>query len=192
VTGRARGGNDIHLRFNGRNTSLHSTWDGLLIAKLQRTLNPTRIQYHDFLNYLLQELEDHYLNSTSRWLGCPHPDRSQIVLNQAPGTRFKAQEGCVESWMEETHQLNCGGVWSFDTRTARSAQFTVERDLVAEYWARAYGVNEVHEEIYGEYFDTDLSEGEYWEWVLRENIVQKMLIRGGVRLAGVLNGIFDK
>lgn len=192
MTGRAKGGNDIHLRFNGRNTSLHSTWDGLLIAKLQRTLNPTRIQYDDFLSYLLQELEDHYLNSTSRWLGCPYPTQSQIVLNQAPATRFTAQEGCVESWMEETHQLNCGGVWSFDKTTVHREQFTVERDLVAEYWTKEYGVDEVHEEMYGEYFDIDLSEGEYWNWVLQENVVQRMLIRGGVRLAGVLNGIFDK
>src|SRR5271169_4187833 len=117
VTGRARGGNDIHLRFNGRNTSLHSTWDGLLISKLQRTLNPARIHYDDFLNYLLQELEDHYLNSTKGWLGCPFRAYSQIVMNQAPSPHFKAQDGCVESWMEETHQLNCGGVWSFDTTT---------------------------------------------------------------------------
>lgn len=193
MTGRAKGGNDIHLRFNGKNTSLHSTWDGLLTAKLQRTLNPARIQYDDFLNYLLQELEERYLNSTSRWLGCPSPAISQFVLSGSPpGTHFKAQEGCVENWMEETHQLNCAGVWSFDTSAVHREQFKVERNLVAEYWAKEYGIDEMNEEIYGEYFDVDLSEGEYWEWVLREDIVQKMLIRGGVRLAGILNGIFDK
>ena len=192
MTGRARGGNDIHLRFNGKNTSLHSTWDGLLIAKLQRTLNPARIQYDDFLNYLLQELEDRYLNSTSGWLGCPLPAHSQFVLSEQPGTHVKAQEGCVEKWMEETHQLNCAGVWSFDTPSVHREQFTVERNLVAEFWAKEFGVEEVHEEMYGKYFDVDLSLGEYWEWVLRDNIVQKMLIRGGVRLAGVLNMIFDK
>ena len=192
MTGRARGGNDIHLRFNGRNTSLHSIWDGLLISKLQRTLNPIRIHYDDFLNYLLQELEDHYLNSTSGWLGCPSPVYSQILMDHAPRPHFMAQEGCVESWMEETHQLNCGGVWSFDTTTVCRELFKVERDLVAEYWAKEYGVDEAHEEMYGEYFDVDLSEGEYWGWVLRENVVQRMLIRGGVRLAGILNGIFDK
>lgn len=171
---------------------MHSTWDGLLIAKLQRTLNPARIQYNDFLNYLLQELEDRYLNSTSRWLGCPIPAHSQFVLSKPPGTLFKAQDGCLENWMEETHQLNCAGVWSFDTTAVHRERFTVERDLVAEFWAKEYGVDKVNEKTYGEYFDVDLSEGEYWEWVLRENIVQKMLIRGGVRLAGVLNGIFDK
>lgn len=191
MTGRARGGNDIHLRFNGKNTSLHSTWDGLLIAKLQRTLNPTRIQYDDFLNYLLQELEDRYLNLTSGWLGCPTSSHSQFVLSGPPGAHFKAQEGCVENWMEETHQLNCAGVWSFDTTRIHRERFAVERDVVAEFWAKEYGVDEVYEEMYGEYFDVDLS-GEYWEWVLREDIVQKMLIRGGVRLAGILNGIFDK
>jgi hypothetical protein len=93
--------------------------------------------------------------------------------------------------MEETHQLNCGGVWSFDTTSVAREKFTIERDLVGEYWAKEYGVEEVHEEMYGEYFDVDLSEGEYWDWVLNENVVQRMLIRGGVRLAGVLNGIFD-
>ena len=192
MTGRARGGNDIHLRFNGRNTSLHSTWDGLLITKLQRTLIPMLIQYDDFLNYLLQELKDRYLNSTSRWLGCPLPARSQFVLSGQYGAHFKAQKGCVESWMEETHQLNCAGVWSFDTTANKREQFTTERDLVAEYWAKEYGVEEVYEEMYGEYFDVDLSEGAYWDWVLQKNIIQIMLIRGGVRLAGVLNEIFDK
>ena len=194
MTGRARGGNDIHLRFNGRNTSLHYIWDGLLISKLQRTLTPTRIQYDDFLNYLLEELETHYLNSTTRWLGCPCTASSaqQFVLLRTPGTGLKAQEGCVESWMEETHQLNCGGVWSFDTKSVTREPFVVERNLVVEYWAKQYGVEQVHEEIYGEYFDIDLSEGQYWEWVLTEDVVQKMLIRGGVRLAGLLNGIFDR
>jgi hypothetical protein len=194
VTGRAKGGNDIHLRFNGRNTSLHYIWDGLLISKLQRTLNPMRIHYDDFLAYLLQELEERYLNSTSRWLGCPLPTHSQkqFVLGEVPGIRFKAQEGCVENWMEETHKLNCGGVWSFDTSSTPREQILVERDLVTEYWAKEYGIDDVHGDTYGEYFDVDLSEGEYWEWVLKEDLVQRMLIRGGVRLAGVLNGIFDK
>ena len=116
VTGRARGGNDIRLKWNGRNTSLHSVWDGMLIAKLQRTLTPVRTRYDDFLEYLLHELEGHFLNSTSRWLGCPYSAlaRNQIVLGQS-GDQFVAKEGCVENWMEETHQLNCGGVWSFDT-----------------------------------------------------------------------------
>jgi hypothetical protein len=110
-----------------------------------------------------------------------------------PENHIKAQDGCVTSWMEETHQLNCAGVWSFDSAAARKEQFVVERDLVTEYWAKQYGVaEESHEEMYGEYFDIDLSEGEYWDWVVREHIVQKLLIRGGVRLAGVLNGIFDK
>ena len=192
VTGRARGGNDVHLRFNGRNTSLHSVWDGSLISKLQRSLDPVRIHYDDFLEYLLDELEDRYLNSTARWLGCPYPhgSQNQIVMNDTPAL-FTAQHGCVESWMEETHQLNCGGVWSFDTASVPREQFAIERDLVAEYWAKEYGVDVVHEEMYGEYFDIDLSEGEYWDWVIRENIIQRMLIRGGVRLAGVLNGIFD-
>jgi hypothetical protein len=190
VTGRARGGNDIHLRFNGRNTSLHSIWDGLLISKLQRTLNPPRIHYDDFLAYLLEELETHYLNSTSRWLSCSLPSIDQFTLHPLSGP-LTAQEGCVEQWLEKTHLLNCDGVWSFDTTPTPREKFTVERDLVTEYWAKEYGVDEVHEEMYGEYFDVDLSSGEYWDWVLREDVVQRMLIRGGVRLAGVLNAVFN-
>jgi S1/P1 Nuclease len=190
VTGRARGGNDIRLRFNGRTTNLHSVWDGLLVSKLQRTLDPTRIQYDDFLRYLLEELEIKYLNSTSRWLSCPYPARNheQIVLGTPSVSPFVAQKGCVESWMEETHRLNCDGVWSFDTASVFRENFTVERDVVAEFWEKEFGVYEVHEEIYGEYFDVDLSEGEYWEWVVREDVVQRMLIRGGVRLAGGISG----
>jgi hypothetical protein len=192
VTGRAKGGNDIHLRFNGRNTSLHSVWDGLLISKLQRTLVPARVPYNDFLQYLLEQLEGKYLNSTARWLGCPIPTQGQqLVLDDVQIGGIKAQGDCVESWMEETHQLNCGGVWSFDNDSIFRGNFLVERDLVKEFWAKEYGIEEIHEERYGEYFDVDLSEGEYWQWIIREEIVQKMLIRGGVRLAGVLNGIFD-
>ena len=154
---------------------------------------PARIHFDDFLEYLLQELEDRYLNSTAQWLGCPLPAQggSQLVMSDARGKAILAQEGCVENWMEETHQLNCAGVWSFDTESVYKEAFIVERDLVAEFWAKEYGIEEVHEESYGEYFDVDLSEGEYWQWVFSADIVQKMLIRGGVRLAGVLNGIFD-
>jgi hypothetical protein len=165
----------------------------MLIAKLQRTLTPIRTRYDDFLEYLLHELEGRFLNSTSRWLGCPYSAQAQnqIVLGQS-GDQFVAKEGCVENWMEETHQLNCGGVWSFDTSSVARERYIVERDVTAEFWAKEYGYDSVHEETYGEYFDVDLSEGAYWDWVVKEDIVQRMLIRGGVRLAGVLNGIFDQ
>jgi len=165
----------------------------MLIQKLQQTLVPARIHYDDFLEYLLQELETQYLNSTARWLGCPLPARAQeqLVMSDIHSKGMRAQENCVESWMEETHKLNCAGVWSFDNDSVFRESFIVERDLVAEFWAKEYGIEEVHEVMYGEYFDVDLAEGDYWQWVLREDVVQKMLIRGGVRLAGVLNGIFD-
>jgi hypothetical protein len=193
VTGRARGGNDIRLKFNSRTTSLHSVWDGLLITKLQQTLVPPRTHYDDFLNYLLAELETRYLNSTTKWLGCPFPTSGtrQVIINDVHSTSIVAHEGCVENWMEETHQLNCNGVWSFDAPEVARETFLVERDVVAEFWAEEYGIEEIYEEIYGEFFDVDLSQGKYWEWVLQEDIIQKMLIRGGVRLAGVLNGIFE-
>jgi hypothetical protein len=38
----------------------------------------------------------------------------------------------------------------------------------------------------------DLADGEYWDSIIRQDVIQKMMIRGGVRLAGILNGIFDK
>jgi len=194
VTGRARGGNDIRLKFNGRTTSLHSVWDGLLITKLQRTLVPARTHYDDFLNYLLGELETRYLNSTAKWLGCPFPasGTQQVIINDVHSASIMAHDGCVENWMEDTHQMNCNGVWSFDSPAVARESFLVERDVVAEFWAEEYGIEEVYEENYGEFFDVDLAQGRYWEWILQEDVIQKMLIRGGVRLAGVLNGIFDR
>jgi nuclease S1 len=190
VTGRARGGNDIHLRFDGRNTSLHSVWDGNLISKVQQTVG--KVHYDEFLEYLLQLLETRYLNSMAKWLSCPYPaDNPQLVLNNVRSTAIVAQEDCVENWMEDTHRLNCAGVWSFDTPEVYRESFLIKRNVVAKYWAKAYGIKEVHEKMYGEYFDVDLSLGSYWQWVLDEDVVPLMLIRGGVRLAGVLNGIFD-
>lgn len=133
------------------------------------------------------------MNSTARWLACSHPitEQEQIVLNVVPGG-YNAHGECVENWMEETHQFNCRGVWSFDTGSVRRERFLVDRDLVAEYWAKQYGVDEVSGDMYGEYFDVDLAEGDYWEWIVYEEVVQQMLIRGGVRLASILNRVFDK
>jgi S1/P1 Nuclease len=195
VTGRGRGGNDIRLRFNGRSTNLHSVWDGMLISKLQRTLNPVRIQYNQFLSYLLEELDSKYLNMTGRWLGCQVPARGggQFVLqNPSASSHLVAQEDCVETWLEDTHRLNCNGVWSFDKPEIAREEYLIGRDYVQDYWAKEYGYESKHLEArVGQYFDIDLSQGEYWDWVWEEDIVQKMLIRGGVRLAGVLNRIFD-
>ena len=165
-----------------------------MITKFQHSLTPPRIHYDEFLDYLLDQLETKYLNSSASWLTCPVPTESQeqILLKANYMGRLIAQRGCPGNWMEETHRLNCEGVWSFDTPDVFKKSFVVERDIVAEFWAKAYGVVEIeeHEQTVGEYFDVDLSEGDYWQWVLEEDIVPKMLIRGGVRLAGVLNSIF--
>jgi hypothetical protein len=146
-----------------------------------------------FSNISSKSLKTDILEYNHRWLGCPYPEGSQnqIVIND-PSAPFKALEGCIEDWMEETHQLKCRGMWSFDTTSVPREPFVVERDLIGERWAGMYGVELEHVEMYGEYFDVDLSEGECRDWLISDNVIQRMLIQGGVRLAGVLNQIFKK
>ncbi|KAF8831603.1 hypothetical protein HHX47_DHR1000556 [Lentinula edodes] len=87
LTGRDRGGNSVKVRFDGRQTNLHSAWDGLLIAKTLRNIprkydHPLPIPslernlrgaiYDGFIRQIMWEgiLHD-WKEQVPEWLVCP-------------------------------------------------------------------------------------------------------------------------
>ncbi|KAK1218372.1 hypothetical protein PQX77_018934 [Marasmius sp. AFHP31] len=87
LTGRDRGGNSIKVLFDGRQTNLHSLWDGLLIAKNLRTIpynysRPLPIRqveynlrgaiYDPFIRRVMWEgIYGQWKEEIPEWLTCP-------------------------------------------------------------------------------------------------------------------------
>ncbi|KAG7086583.1 hypothetical protein E1B28_002529 [Marasmius oreades] len=94
LTGRDRGGNSVKVLFDGRQTSLHSLWDGLLIAKNLRTIpynysRPLPIRqveynlrgaiYDPFVRRVMWEgIYGSWKDEMSDWLSCPQTPSSDL------------------------------------------------------------------------------------------------------------------
>ncbi|THU89058.1 phospholipase C/P1 nuclease [Dendrothele bispora CBS 962.96] len=93
LTGRDRGGNSVKVLFDGRQTNLHSLWDGLLIAKTLRSVprkydRPLPIPqveynlrgaiYDSWIRQIMVEgiLSD-WRDELPEWLSCPAPDTAE-------------------------------------------------------------------------------------------------------------------
>ncbi|KAJ7282593.1 phospholipase C/P1 nuclease domain-containing protein [Mycena rebaudengoi] len=95
LTGRDRGGNSVQVLFSGRQTNLHSLWDGLLIAKALRSVPPkysrplpsAKIEYAlrgtIYDSYVRQIMWEGVLgkwqNQIPEWLACPAATRPQSL-----------------------------------------------------------------------------------------------------------------
>ncbi|KAJ7858444.1 phospholipase C/P1 nuclease domain-containing protein [Mycena leptocephala] len=95
LTGRDRGGNSDKVLFNGRQSNLHSVWDGLLIAKALRSvprkysqpLPSPKIEYalrgtiyDSYVRMIMWEgVLGKWQNQIPDWLTCPAPTRSRSL-----------------------------------------------------------------------------------------------------------------
>ncbi|KAJ7140513.1 phospholipase C/P1 nuclease domain-containing protein [Mycena crocata] len=95
LTGRDRGGNSDKVLFSGRQTNLHSLWDGLLIAKALRSvprkyshpLPSAKIEYalrgtiyDSYVRMIMWEgVMGKWENQIPEWLTCPAPARSRTL-----------------------------------------------------------------------------------------------------------------
>ncbi|KAJ7141142.1 phospholipase C/P1 nuclease domain-containing protein [Mycena epipterygia] len=93
LTGRDRGGNSDKVLFSGRQTNLHSLWDGLLIAKALRSvprkylrpLPSPKIEYalrgtiyDSYVRMIMWEgVLGKWANEIPDWLTCPAPTQSR-------------------------------------------------------------------------------------------------------------------
>ncbi|KAI0258999.1 phospholipase C/P1 nuclease domain-containing protein [Gloeopeniophorella convolvens] len=220
LTGRDRGGNGVKVSWDGRVTNLHSLWDGLLIAKSLRTLprNYTRplpvptveaslrgAIYDPFVRRVIWEGlgvgtgKARWETEAESWLDCPaaHDVSTpaegllQKVLSwvprkpiprRGPPQTSDSDVLCPYAWAAPLHALNCDLVWPAAIDDP-------------EYGARDAGrVDDVGcagaagSPARGKYLELDTPE--YAGRIQREWVLERLLAMGGVRLAGILNGIF--
>ena len=77
---------------------------------------------------------------------------------------------CGEQWAQQVSHLNCEGIWNFASADALQTGAIIQAD---------------NDEL------PNLCSNDYLEWVFKNYIMETLLTRGGVRLAALLNRIFD-
>ncbi|KAL0571239.1 hypothetical protein V5O48_010727 [Marasmius crinis-equi] len=141
LTGRDRGGNSVKVLFDGRQTNLHSLWDGLLIAKNLRTIpynysRPLPIRqveynlrgaiYDPFIRRVMWEgIYGSWKEELPEWLSCP---RSSSPAPSYPSPPF----GLGFSWNYFST------AWNFlrSTFSITSPERPTDDDLICpQYWA---------------------------------------------------------
>ncbi|KZS97179.1 phospholipase C/P1 nuclease [Sistotremastrum niveocremeum HHB9708] len=184
LTGRDRGGNGMKVRFDGRQTNLHSVWDSGLIAKSLRTLplNYTRPLPIDWVESALREtiytpyirqimwegVLTEWKDELDAWLLCPGAVWKTLGLVNQDGNPTPLQSiptdddvVCPFAWGEPIHQLNCDLIWPPE---------------LDEYGPRPHYI--------------ELDTPEYSGRIKREKLIEKLLAMAGIRMAGVLNYLF--
>ncbi|PSR78587.1 hypothetical protein PHLCEN_2v7334 [Hermanssonia centrifuga] len=217
LTGRDRGGNGDRVTFDGRVTNLHSLWDSLLIAQRLRTIptNYTRLFppgttsidveshlrgaiYDPYVRRVMFEgmgvgsvsgrYEKDYLN----WLSCPAVETQSVwnTLQTVFGLHQLGDESrwdddmlCPFAWAKQLHPLNCDLVWPPELdeppykNTGEVARSSVEETAVTSR-------PNPHPDL------LELDTPEYAGRIRDEWVVERLMAMAGVRLAGLLNGLF--
>ncbi|KAJ7162190.1 phospholipase C/P1 nuclease domain-containing protein [Mycena filopes] len=136
LTGRDRGGNSDKVLFSGRQTNLHSLWDGLLIAKALRSvprkysqpLPSPKIEfalrgtiYDSYVRMIMWEgVLGKWANEIPSWLTCPAPTRPRVRALAFPSS-------IAEFWQQALF------VWG---RVTGSAMDDTDDELICPYhWA---------------------------------------------------------
>lgn len=218
LAGRERGGNGIHVLFDGRQTNLHSLWDGLLIAQGIRTIpsNYSRpLPFPEIETHLRGTIYDSYVrklmwvgimgqwkNEIDSWISCPPSSPAsggiwQTVLNLF--SRNVAEETdddvvCPYAWAKPINELNCDFIFpkALDKPPYTHAPVSsdAEEELIDSSTGhhRYPGGSATTEAAGGPYLELDTPE--YAGKIRSELVVEKLLAQAGVRLAGVLNWLF--
>jgi hypothetical protein len=112
ATGRARGGTQAQVRFNGRITNLHTLWDSLIFQK--RITDDFKRSSMLYSEYLVKSIGTTWRAEVSEWLTCPSPmltfknEKGQLIQ------RYVCPEGIYKSksvWAEFSNRVNCEFVW---------------------------------------------------------------------------------
>lgn len=210
LTGRDRGGNSDRVLWSGRQTNLHSLWDGLLIAKAIRTVprNYSRpLPYPDVEHALRGTIYDSYIrrimwegvfqkwkDDVPEWFSCPEttpppPARGwqQVVMSLK---RLAGKQGveigpdtdvlCPYHWAKPIHALNCDIVWP--------------KELDEPPYGGG-GSKFADEDVAGRPPKPhppllELDTPKYAGVIEDTMVVEKLLAQGGIRLAGILNYLF--
>ncbi|CAK5281148.1 unnamed protein product [Mycena citricolor] len=137
LTGRDRGGNSMKVAFNGRQTNLHSLWDGLLIAKALRSvprkynqrLPSRKIEsalrgtiYDSYVRMIMVEgVLSQWQRELPDWLACPAQSAPvSLAMPTSLGT----------FWQQAVY------VWERVTRRSSAATDIDDALICPYYWAQ--------------------------------------------------------
>ncbi|RKO98153.1 hypothetical protein CXG81DRAFT_11093 [Caulochytrium protostelioides] len=98
VTSRARGGNDIPVRFDGRATNLHAVWDGKMLLKSLRDRHQTTAER---AAELIRHLGNLWVHNLSKW-----NLEIDLAMTNANGNLVVAAQ-----WAAEANQRGCEAVF---------------------------------------------------------------------------------
>jgi len=209
LAGRDRGGNGIHVSFDGRTTNLHSLWDGLLIAQGIRTVpqNYSRpLPFSEIEQHLRGTIYDSYLrrvmwegimgqwkDEIDSWISCPTSTSSvpssssgvwQTVLSLFSHNVAEETDDdvvCPYAWAKPINELNCEFIFPKELDEPPYNHHPFSPEGVIESTADGSHYREPYLEL-----DTP----EYAGKIRDELVVEKLLAQAGIRLAGVLNWLF--
>ncbi|KIJ29270.1 hypothetical protein M422DRAFT_37004 [Sphaerobolus stellatus SS14] len=198
LTGRAKGGNGISVKWNRRTVKFHGVWDGMLIAKeiretpykYENPLPNPQVEsalrgaiYDPYIRQIIWEgVLNEWADEVQEWTQCP--SSFEDVPNFYPeyaGSEFRTQPGQIP-----LNALRASSPKVPPTDDATVCPFTWGQPIHALnceiVWPRELNSdNPPHIEL-----DTP----EYSGKLKKQKIVMKLLAMGGVRMAAVLNEIF--
>jgi hypothetical protein len=217
LTGRDRGGNSVKVLFDGRQTNLHSAWDGLLIARALRSVprrydHPLPIPslewnlrgaiYDGFIRQIMWEgiLHD-WKDDIPQWLTCPSEEgasQSQPVLEgylyplQTVYAYFTRFWNYISGYPSPTDDsIVCPHFWAQPIH-AMNCDFI----WPAAFDEPPYSNLRMFDSIVGSvrphpkspYFELDTPE--YSGYISKNRILERLMAQSGIRLAGILNWLF--
>ncbi|CAG8483280.1 7334_t:CDS:2 [Gigaspora rosea] len=194
ITSKDKGGNGIPVTFEGHNTNLHSVWDTSIIYKRIREFNENSTFDHN-----LPE-NDNRLNSSAPLSEGPFYD---LYLNYIIGLMRTTWRNELSSWtvcnedlkLSHEHPSSDPNKFHFSSANESSNYFLLSMNqeisfsaACPEYWV--IPVNKLNCQIVFKYDpESDLSTGEYYERIVNEKIIEKLLAVAGIRIAVILNTI---
>ncbi|KAF9648381.1 phospholipase C/P1 nuclease [Thelephora ganbajun] len=188
LVGRARGANDIFVKWGNRKVKLHGMWDGNLVDRAIETTPSdweqqlgSEIEHHlhgDHYDPLIRKVLVQGINQTwagevQSWVQCPaassalpRGDDQTVLQSQREASDTDDGSVCPWHWASPIHQLTCDWVWP---KQLEQPPYNDHQGPLLE-------------------LDTD----EYGGKITREWVVEKLLTMGGIRLASILNLIFTQ
>jgi len=219
TAGRARGGNDIKITFDGHIRNLHSLWDSYLIAQSLRTIprNYTLPLLNRHIEFNLRgTIYDPYVrrvmwegvfgmwkDEIQQWLSCPSPEPSAIGnggLWQTVLSMFRHNVAaetdddliCPYAWAKPINAMNCEFVFPKALDEPPFSELYHDSNHVGHEMCAKTEL-EAQSATTKEFKQPkylELNTPEYAGKIRDEFIIEKLIAQGGIRLAGVLNYLF--
>jgi len=209
LTGREKGGNGIKVRFEKRLSTLHGVWDDRLITKAVREIanysEPVpekRIEralrgtiYDPYVRFIAKEgLLGWWKDEYPSWSLCPNSSPERLLTLAPPQTQLGYENfspleddpdlpACPMHWARPLHALNCEITFPPELDTPNPYSTSILARILA------VALNPLSLLNVPEYLELDTPQ--YAGRIRDIKLVERLLAMGGVRLAAVLNDIFD-